>query len=151
MSVLIQQEDFNPGDQIAILEQGKPGHLPGAVVSFTGLVRDSHNNKQVKSITLEHYPIMTEKELDRIRSEALERWDLTQAIIIHRIGKLLAGERIVFVGTAAAHRHDAFSAACYMMDFLKTDAPFWKYEETEDGASWVEARASDDAAKNRWQ
>ena len=154
MTVRIQTEDFNAGAEIAALSAAEPGTIPGtipgAVVSFTGLVRDRHGGKPVHAMTLEHYPGMTEKELLRIRDTAMARWPISRATIIHRVGRLLAADQIVFVGCASPHRDAAFEAARFMMDFLKTDAPFWKAEETDDGTHWVEARDSDNDAAARW-
>ncbi|MCE2517300.1 MAG: molybdopterin synthase catalytic subunit MoaE [Alphaproteobacteria bacterium] len=150
MTVRVQTEDFDAGAEIGALSSAEPGAIPGAVVSFTGLVRDRHGGKIVHAMTLEHYPGMTEKELMRIRDEAMARWPITKATIIHRVGRLLAADQIVFVGCASPHRDAAFEAARFMMDFLKTDAPFWKAEETEDGTQWVDARDSDNAAAARW-
>ena len=150
MTVRIQSEDFNIAEEIKTLTAAQPGQIPGAVVTFTGIVRDLYKGDTIKSMTLEHYPGMTEKELARIRNEAVTRWSLSNATIIHRIGKLNAAENIVFVGCASLHRDDAFGAARFMMDYLKTDAPFWKAEETKDGVSWVDARDSDRASLKKW-
>jgi molybdopterin synthase catalytic subunit len=123
----------------------------GAVVTFTGLVRGETGGKPLVAMTLEHYPGMTEAELTRIGAEAAARWRLIGWRIVHRVGRLEPGETIVLVATASAHRRDAFAAAEFLMDYLKTRAPFWKKEETADGAArWVEARDSDDAAAARW-
>ena len=150
MKISIQTEDFDVGTEIAALGHADAGNIPGAVVTFTGLVRDRHAGKQVTAMTLEHYPGMTEKELTRICDEAMERWPISNATIIHRVGRLLAADQIVFVGCASPHRDAAFDAARFMMDFLKTDAPFWKAEETEAGTAWVDARDSDRSATARW-
>ena len=151
MSVRVQSEDFDIAFEIARLREASGGEIPGAVVTFTGLVRDFYDGRSVKSLTLEHYAGMTERELEGIVARAKERWPLGRAVIIHRVGKLSAGENIVFVGCVSRHREAAFEAARFMMDYLKTDAPFWKAEETEDGVSWVEARDSDRASRARWE
>jgi molybdopterin synthase catalytic subunit len=150
MGVRIQTEDFNVSDEIKALSQGKVGAIPGAVATFTGLVRDRHHDKTITAITLEHYPGMTEKEMGRIRDEAMTRWPLSQAVVIHRVGRLLPADQIVFVGCASSHRKAAFDAVCFIMDFLKTDAPFWKAEEIDGGVNWVDARTSDNLAAARW-
>ena len=147
MSVRIQEEDFDVSTEVKSLYSST-----GAVVSFVGLVRDlAEDNKQITSMTLEHYPEMTEGELERIRDEAIKRWSLDGALIIHRVGKLLAGEQIVLVATAASHREAAFESAWFIMDYLKTDAPFWKLEEIDGKSAWVTERESDLKAKKRWQ
>ena len=120
-------------------------------MTFTGLVRDLYQDKTITAMTLEHYPGMTEKELTRIYEEAMARWPISKATIIHRVGRLEAGEQIVFVGCASAHREAAFEACHFIMDFLKTDAPFWKAEESEAGINWVDARDSDRSALKKWQ
>lgn len=124
---------------------------PGAVVTFCGLVRDFSGDQQIIAIELEHYPGMTEKVLGKIVAEAHERWPIDQAHIIHRIGRLEVYEPIVFVGVSSAHREAAFSACQFIMDFLKTQAPFWKKEFTPKGSYWVEAKDSDTDAANRWK
>jgi molybdopterin synthase catalytic subunit len=150
MSVSVQQADFDTGAEIAALG----GEGIGAVASFVGLVRAdkvaARDADAVRAMTLEHYPGMTEKALEDIVAQARSRWDLLGVRVIHRVGRLLPGERIVFVGVAASHRHDAFAACEFIMDYLKTQAPFWKREETAAGARWVDARESDDAALGRW-
>jgi molybdopterin synthase catalytic subunit len=146
--VRVQPDDFDPGAEIARVHEGCD--TVGAVVSFTGLVRgDSHGEKLI-SMTLEHFPGMTERELDKIAAEACRRWNLSGANVVHRIGELVPGDRIVMVATAAPHRQDAFEAAAFLMDYLKTRAPFWKIEQRGSGAYWVEARSSDDEAAARW-
>ena len=122
----------------------------GAIVSFTGTVRDSESIGTVTEMTLEHYPGMTEKELERIEQEARARWPLQASLIVHRVGTLKPGDNIVLVVTASAHRDAAFDAAKFLMDYLKTNAPFWKRESGPKGSQWVEAKASDDAAAARW-
>jgi molybdopterin synthase catalytic subunit len=134
----VQTEDFDIGDEVAALTKGRIDI--GAVVTFSGIVRDV-------ALELEHYPGMTERELSRIEAEALARWNLQASLVIHRVGKLAPGDNIVLVVTASAHRGDAFAAAEFLMDYLKTRAPFWKRE----GENWVEAKASDDEAAGRWK
>lgn len=147
--IRIQTEDFDTGAEVAALTRGSTAL--GAVVTFTGLVRDHAGSAAVTAMTLEHYPGMTERELARIEAEAVTRFTLDRTLIIHRIGRLLPGEQIVLVVAAASHRQAAFDGAAFLMDYLKTDAPFWKKEETPDGARWVDARDSDAAAKARWE
>ncbi|MCK9382826.1 MAG: molybdopterin synthase catalytic subunit MoaE [Sulfuritalea sp.] len=157
MSVSVQEADFDAGAEIAALSAGRDD--VGAVASFVGLVRADKQAEKVgvgetaavQAMTLEHYPGMTEKALDAIVAEARGRWDFFGARVIHRVGKLLPGDRIVFVAVASAHRGDAFAACEFIMDYLKTRAPFWKKEETPDGGRWVDARESDDQAAGRWQ
>lgn len=146
--IKVQGEDFDIGAEIKALTAGRTDI--GAVVTFTGLVRSGKASPGLKAMTLEHYPSMTEKKLAGIEAEAARRWNLSSSLIIHRYGRLEPGEQIVLVITASSHRGDAFEAASFLMDWLKTEAPFWKLEETEDGTSWVEAKASDDAAKDKW-
>jgi molybdopterin synthase catalytic subunit len=123
----------------------------GAVATFTGLVRDEHAGERILAMTLEHYPGMTERQLARIEAEARARWPLLDVLVIHRVGRMLPGEPIVLVATASAHRAAALEACAFLIDWLKTKAPFWKLEETPSGARWVEARASDAAAAARWE
>ena len=151
MTVRVQTEDFDMAAEYRQLSTAPQGEIPGAVVTFTGLVRDLYQDKTIHAMTLEHYPGMTEKELNRIYDEAMARWQITKATIIHRVGRLLAGEQIVFVGCASPHREAAFEACHFIMDFLKTDAPFWKAEETDAGISWVDARDTDQTALKKWQ
>ncbi|WP_341678904.1 molybdopterin synthase catalytic subunit MoaE [Niveibacterium sp. SC-1] len=147
MSVRVQEADFDPGAELETLGSSS-GDMPvGGVTSFVGYVRGG----EVRAMTLEHYPGMTEKALAHIEAEARARWQLAEVCVIHRVGRLLPGARIVFVGVAARHRGEAFAACEFIMDYLKTRAPFWKKEETADGARWVEARDSDDAALARWE
>ncbi len=149
MAVRVQAEPFDLAAEVAAIKRGRTDI--GAVVTFTGTVRDSVDGKRLVAMTLEHYPGMTEGELARVEREATARWPLTGSLIIHRTGRLTPGEDIVLVVTASAHRAAAFSAADFLMDYLKTSAPFWKQEELEDGTvSWVEAKASDDTAAGRW-
>jgi molybdopterin synthase catalytic subunit len=144
--IRVQIGDFDVGREIEALTKGKTSI--GGVVSFIGNVRGGGDG--VKSMTLEHYPGMTEQELAAIEQEANKRWKLEASLIIHRYGKLLPGERIVLVVTASAHRADAFAANEFLVDYLKTKAPFWKLEETAQGERWVEAQTSDDNAAKRW-
>lgn len=149
MSVRIQQEDFDVSREIAALRAGKP--QIGAIASFVGVVRDLNDGDKVAGMTLEHYPGMTEKAIEKIIAEAQGRWQIFDALVIHRIGTLAPLDQIVLVVVTSAHRGDAFAACEFIMDYLKTQAPFWKKESTPAGARWVEARSSDDAAAARWQ
>ena len=144
--IRVQTEDFDIGAEVAALSKDR--HDIGAVVTFSGTVRDKTGD--LVALELEHYPGMTEKELARIEKEAQERWPLEASLIVHRVGRLLPGENIVLVVTASAHRQAAFEAAEFLMDYLKTRAPFWKREETAAGGDWVDARDSDDTAAARW-
>ena len=146
--IRLQREDFDPGAELAAL--ARENHEIGGLVSFTGLVRAANEGAPVAAMTLEHYPGMTERMLGEIEAEACRRWPLAACLVIHRYGRLEPGERIVFVATASAHRQAAFEAAEFLVDWLKTKAPFWKREETPAGARWVEARTTDDAAAARW-
>ncbi len=145
----IQAEDFDAGRELEALTRNRSN--VGAVASFIGLVRDSNDGHAIDGMTLEHYPGMTEKALEEICREAGARWDILETLVIHRIGPLVPGDRIVLVGVSSAHRGDAFEACEFIMDYLKTRAPFWKKEATPQGERWVEARASDDAAARRWK
>src|SRR5690554_1191788 len=145
--IRVQTEDFDIGAEAKALTAGRTDI--GALVTFTGLVRDM-NDGRVSSMEIEHYPGMTEKELARIKEEAHHRWPLQASLIIHRIGHLSPGENIVLVITASAHRQAAFEAASFLMDYLKTSAPFWKKEIRDGKARWVEARESDNAALKKW-
>jgi molybdopterin synthase catalytic subunit len=150
MSIRVQTEDFNIGTEIAGLTGGRTDI--GAVVTFTGTVRGAAGESPITSMTLEHYPGMTEAELARVEAEANDRWPLSASLIVHRIGELHPGNNIVLVVTASAHRHAAFEAAEFLMDYLKSRAPFWKKEARPDGTSqWVDARETDTAALQRWQ
>jgi molybdopterin synthase catalytic subunit len=144
--IRVQREDFDPGIEIARLGAGNP--RIGGVASFIGIVRDAAGT--LESMTLEHYPGMTERKLAEIEAEASRRWRLEASLIIHRYGRLLPGERIVLVVTAAPHRADALESCAFLIDWLKTKAPFWKLEARRDGESWVAARAEDDAAAKGW-
>jgi molybdopterin synthase catalytic subunit len=149
MAVRVQTDPFDLAIEVAAIKLGRTDI--GAVVTFTGAVRDSSGDRRLVAMTLEHYPGMTEAELSKVEAEANARWPLTGSLIIHRIGRLTPGDDIVLVVTASAHRAAAFSAADFLMDYLKTNAPFWKQEELADGTiTWVEAKASDDAAAERW-
>jgi molybdopterin synthase catalytic subunit len=157
MTVSVQEADFDSGAEIAALSAGRED--VGAVASFVGLVRADKGagagvgagETAVRAMTLEHYPGMTEKALQAIVEEAHGRWDFFDARVIHRVGRLLPGERIVFVAVASSHRGEAFAACEFIMDYLKTRAPFWKKEETAAGGRWVDARESDDHAAGRWK
>ena len=149
MPVRIQTEDFDAGREIALLRQGNP--KIGAVASFIGVVRDVNDGSGVVEMTLEHYPGMTEKSIAAIIDEAKRRWEIFDALVIHRIGRLLPTDQIVLVVVTGAHRGDAFAACEFIMDYLKTSAPFWKKEQTAQGVRWVESRASDDLAAERWR
>lgn len=149
MKIQVQDSDFDPGAEIAALHAGQPG--VGAVASFVGLVRDINEGDAVHTLTLEHYPAMTEKSLRGIVEEANQRWQIDNVTVIHRVGKLQPLDRIVFVGVASSHRGDAFAACEFIMDYLKTQAPFWKKEGTPQGDRWVEARSTDDEAAARWK
>jgi molybdopterin synthase catalytic subunit len=148
MTVSVQTEDFNIGRILAELTEGRSDI--GALVTFTGLVRDMPGGG-LQAMELEHYPAMTEKALREIEAEAQARWNLSASLIIHRIGRLQPGEQIMMVVTGSAHRRDAFEAAEFLMDYLKSRAPFWKKEHTAAGADWVDARESDEDALNRWR
>ncbi|MCD6075705.1 MAG: molybdenum cofactor biosynthesis protein MoaE, partial [Rhodospirillales bacterium] len=144
MSVRVQREDFDVGAEIARV--GKDGRDVGGIASFVGIVRAGEGKDAIGAMTLEHYPGMTEKELERIEAEALSRWPISASVIIHRYGRLEPGDNIVLVVTASRHRQAAFEACEFLVDWLKTKAPFWKNEETADGGKWVDARETDDAA-----
>lgn len=149
MTVRIQTEDFDVGLELNKIRCANPNI--GAVVSFVGQVRDMNDGSSINTLTLEHYPEMTEKALAKIEAEAESRWDVLDSLIIHRVGTLQPLDQIVLVLVASAHRGEAFSACEFIMDYLKTSAPFWKKEATNQGERWVEAKLSDDAAKARWQ
>ena len=148
MSVRVQTADFDVARELAALRAGDP--KVGAVAAFIGTVRDVNDGSSVAGLTLEHYPGMTEKALAAIVDEAKSRWDILDALVVHRVGPLAPADQIVLVGVTSAHRGEAFAACEFIMDYLKTRAPFWKKETTPDGARWVEARASDDDAAARW-
>jgi len=146
--IRVGEDDFDVGAEVARLTAGRTDL--GAIVTFTGVVRGTVKGRPLASMTLEHYPGMTESELARIEADARRRWPIEASLIVHRIGALKPGDNIVLVVTASAHRQAAFEAAEFLMDYLKTRAPFWKREETPDGARWVDARDSDEHALNRW-
>jgi molybdopterin synthase catalytic subunit len=152
--IRVQREDFDVGVELDRLAAGN--HRIGGVASFVGLVRDlspdggASGSDRVSALTLEHYPGMTEKKLAEIEVEAHRRWPLDASLVIHRYGRLAPGDRIVLVATASPHREAALAACHFLIDWLKTDAPFWKAEETSEGERWVGARREDDAAKKRW-
>jgi len=146
--IRIQQEDFDVAAEIAAFSEGN--HAIGGIALFIGLVRDFAEDETVSAMTLEHYPGMTEKMLAEIEAKAKERWPLEASLILHRYGRLEPGDRIVLVATASPHRGAAFESCQFLMDWLKTKAPFWKKEDTAQGARWVDARESDDAAAQRW-
>ncbi len=146
--VSIQTEDFDLGAEVAALREGDPG--VGAVASFIGTVRDRSDGAGVSEMELEHYPGMTERAIEAMIDEAKQRFDIRAARVVHRVGRLLPGEQIVLVAVSSAHRGQAFQACEFLMDYLKTQAPFWKKETTPEGARWVDARVADDAALARW-
>ena len=146
--IRVQHQDFDVGAEITSLRKDRAD--VGAIAAFVGLVRDHAGGREVTSMTLEHYPGMTEKELARIEAEARERWPLLDCLIVHRVGQLSAGDNIVLVITLSEHRHAAFEAAQFLMDYLKTTAPFWKSEENGEERHWVAPRDADDAAAERW-
>ena len=149
MTVRVQQADFDIGAEIAALRKGNA--KIGAIASFIGLVRDINEGDSVAVMTLEHYPGMTEKALEAIVSQARQRWDILDALVVHRVGELAPADQIVLVAVTSAHRGEAFVACEFIIDYLKTRAPFWKKEATPAGARWVDARASDDEAAARWR
>ena len=147
-TIRVQTEDFDAGAEIARIRAGNP--RVGAVASFVGVCRDVNDGESVATMTLEHYPGMTEKELEKIVGEARARWDIYDALVVHRVGTLKPTDQIVLVVVASAHRGEAFQACEFLMDYLKTRAPFWKKEKTPEGGRWVDARTADDAAADRW-
>jgi molybdopterin synthase catalytic subunit len=147
--VRVQSADFDVGRELEALTAGRRD--VGAVASFVGLVRDANDGQPIRAMALEHYPGMTEKALEDICAQAHSRWDLVDTLVIHRVGPLQPGDRIVLVGVASAHRGEAFAACEFIMDYLKTRAPFWKKEDTPEGGRWVDARESDDHAAERWK
>ena len=149
MPVRIQEQDFDVSDELAVLRAGDA--RVGAVASFVGVVRDLNDASRVSTLTLEHYPGMTEKALSQIVDDARQRWDIVDALIIHRVGELKPRDQIVLVAVTGAHRGESFAACQFIMDYLKTRAPFWKREDTPHGSHWVEARASDDSAAEKWK
>jgi molybdopterin synthase catalytic subunit len=148
VTVRVQTADFDIGAEIAAMRRGNP--RVGAVASFIGVVRDLNEGDRVAEMTLEHYPGMTEKALEKIVAEARSRWEIYDALVVHRVGTLKPSDQIVLVVVTGAHRGEAFEACEFLMDYLKTRAPFWKKEATPEGSRWVDARESDDAAADRW-
>ncbi|MFQ5954508.1 MAG: molybdenum cofactor biosynthesis protein MoaE [Kiloniellales bacterium] len=146
--IRLQRENFDVGAELERLTRDAPNI--GGLVAFVGLVRDMAGGQAIEAMTLEHYPAMTEKMLTRIETQARRRWPLEASLIIHRYGRLEPGERIVLVATASAHRQAAFEACQFLIDWLKTKAPFWKREDTAAGERWVDARSEDDAAAAQW-
>jgi len=149
MSVRVQKEDFDLGAEILRLRRNNP--KIGAVASFIGVCRDINDGDAVKTLTLEHYPGMTEKSIQDIIDQARTRWNLYDVLVIHRVGTLLPTDQIVLVVVTSSHRGEAFAACEFVMDYLKTRAPFWKKEDIPGGGRWVDARESDDAAASRWE
>ena len=147
--IRIQESDFDLTTEVKALRKDDP--RVGAIVTFVGTVRDLNDGSEVTGMTLEHYPGMTEKALEEIITQARVRWDLYKTLVIHRVGPLLPEDQIVLVAVTSAHRREAFAACEFIMDYLKTAAPFWKKEETPTGARWVDARAIDDVAIARWK
>jgi molybdopterin synthase catalytic subunit len=148
VTIRIQQADFDIAREISLLKKAQTDI--GAVVSFSGICRGSEGEKPIAALTLEHYPGMAEAEIARHVETAISRWPLSAVSVIHRVGRITPGENIVLVLTASEHRQAAFSAAEFLMDYLKANAPFWKREESTDGTSWIEARSHDDHAAARW-
>ena len=148
VTVRLQREPFDAAAEAALLARGRSD--VGALVTFTGVCRGTEDGEPIAALTLEHYPGMAESEIERHAAEAAERWPLLGATIIHRYGRILPGEDIVLVVTTSSHREAAFAAAEFVMDYLKTRAPFWKLVEKADGTTWVDAKAADDAAAERW-
>lgn len=149
IDVRVQAGDFDAGAELARLREGNP--KVGGIVSFIGTVRDVNEGASVAGMELEHYPGMTEQALEDIARRASERWPLFGALIIHRVGPLRPADQIVLVAVSASHRGEAFDACEFIIDYLKTEAPFWKKEQTPQGARWVDARVSDDAALDKWE
>ena len=149
MTVRLQREDFDAGREAAALTRGRTDI--GAVVTFTGLCRGAESGEPIAALTLEHYPGMAEAEISRHVEEARSRWPLMGVTVIHRYGRIEPGENIVLVVTASSHREAAFAAAEFLMDYLKTRAPFWKQVEAAGERTWVEAKSADDAAADRWK
>jgi molybdopterin synthase catalytic subunit len=148
MTVRVQRDDFDLGAEIAALRRGRPEI--GAVASFVGVARDRNDGRDVRRLSLEHYPGMTERALEAIVARAQARWPLADVLVIHRVGDLAPQDQIVLVAIAAAHRGPAFAACEFIIDYLKTEAPFWKKESSAGGTRWVEARDADEAARARW-
>jgi molybdopterin synthase catalytic subunit len=148
VTVRVQAEDFDSGAEMTAMRRSNP--KIGAIASFVGVVRDMNEGASVAQMTLEHYPGMTEKALEQMVAQASTRWDIYDVLVVHRVGTLQPTDQIVLVMVASAHRGEAFQACEFLMDYLKTRAPFWKKEATPDGGRWVEARTADDAAAGRW-
>ena len=148
VKISIQAQDFNLQDEVDLLEQDNA--VDGAVVTFSGRVRNKNDGLKVSGLFLEHYPSMTEKSLAKIIQQAQQRWQIGRVSVIHRIGQLAIGEQIVFVGVTSKHRQDAFAAAEFIMDYLKVQAPFWKKELTEQGEKWLDAKQSDNLQAQQW-
>jgi molybdopterin synthase catalytic subunit len=146
--IRIQEQDFDLTTEVKLLRKDDP--RVGAVVNFVGTVRDINDGSQIKGMTLEHYPGMTEKSLEEIIAQARGRWNIYKTLVIHRVGPLLPEDQIVLVAVTSAHRGEAFAACEFIMDYLKTAAPFWKKEETPAGSKWVDARVTDDTAMAKW-
>lgn len=146
--IRVQAEDFDLNAEMTQMRQGKPSI--GALVSFVGVVRDMNEGQTVQAMELEHYPGMTEKSLEQIVQQAQQRWELIDVLVIHRVGPLMPLDQIVLVIVASRHRGEAFAACEFIMDYLKTQAPFWKKEQTPEGARWVDARETDDQALQKW-
>lgn len=149
MKIVVQTADFNLQDELALMRSKRRDI--GAIVNFIGYVRDLNDGEMVASLTLEHYPEMTEKALMAIAKKAQSRWDTQDITIIHRVGTMQTCEQIVIVAVASKHRSAAFEACAFIMDYLKTEAPFWKKEQTQTGERWIEAKESDDQARERWE
>lgn len=149
MSIFVQTDDFDVSTELAKLRSGNPAI--GAIVSFVGLVRDLNDGLDIHAMELEHYPGMTEKSLEQIVQQAQARWHLLDALVIHRVGSLKPLDQIVLVAVASAHRGEAFAACEFVMDYLKTQATFWKKEQTPQGERWVDARETDDKALDKWK
>ena len=149
MKIQIQEEDFDVSKELELLRADLP--LIGGINVFVGTVRDEHFGQKIEGMVLEHYPGMTEKSLANILDQAQARWQILNATVIHRVGDLRPGEQIVLVAVASSHRGDAFAACEFIMDYLKTSAPFWKKELTPNGAHWVDARITDDERLKKWQ
>ena len=149
MPVRVQEADFDLSSEISAFRAGRAEI--GAIAAFVGLVRDINVGSAVSSLTLEHYPAMTQKALQDIVVQARQRWEIIDALVIHRVGRLQPMDQIVLVAVASAHRGEAFHACEFIMDYLKTQAPFWKQEQTPEGTRWVEAKTSDDSAAKRWE
>jgi molybdopterin synthase catalytic subunit len=147
--IRVQEADFDVGAEIQRMTEGKVD--VGALACFVGLVRDIAGDDPIESMTLEHYPGMTERQLEKLEGEARERWPLNDVLIVHRYGRLTPGDRIVLVATTSSHRQAALESCGFLIDWLKTKAPFWKKEETPKGARWVEAKSEDDAQAERWE